>query len=63
MPGAPEAAALSVGGRRWRLLQGEPRAVQSLLPAVGGSDLLARLLAVRGVEAAGAAGYLAPTLR
>jgi hypothetical protein len=63
VPGAPEAAALSVGGRRWRLLEAEPRAVQSLLPAVGGSDLLARLLAVRGVEAAGAAGYLAPTLR
>ena len=63
VPDAPESAALSVGGRRWRLLQAEPRAVQSLLPAVGGSDLLARLLAVRGVEAAGAAGYLAPTLR
>ena len=63
VPDAPDAAALSVGGRRWRLLQAEPRAVQSLLPAVSGSDLLARLLAVRGVEAGAAAAYLAPTLR
>jgi single-stranded-DNA-specific exonuclease len=55
--------ALSAGGRRWRLHQADPRKVQSLLPAVGGSDLLARLLEARGVEAADAAGYLAPTLR
>lgn len=59
---APEAS-LSAGGRRWRLHQADPRRVQSLLPAVGGSDLLARLLEARGVEAADAAGYLAPTLR
>lgn len=59
---APEAA-LSAGGRRWRLHQADPRRVQSLLPAVGGSDLLARLLEARGVDAADAAGYLAPTLR
>ncbi|MBA3067237.1 MAG: single-stranded-DNA-specific exonuclease RecJ [Hyphomonas sp.] len=59
-PAAPD---LSVGGRRWRLQQADPRRVQALLPAVGGIDLLARLLAVRGVDAAGAPGYLAPTLR
>jgi single-stranded-DNA-specific exonuclease len=59
---APEPA-LSAGGRRWRLHQADPRRVQSLLPAVGGLDLLARLLEARGVEAADAAGYLAPTLR
>ncbi len=59
----PEPAALSAGGRRWRLHQADPRKVQSLLPAVGGSDLLARLLEARGVEAAEAASYLAPTLR
>src|SRR3990167_8606639 len=56
-------AVLSAGGRRWRLLDADPRQVQSLLPAVGGSDLLARLLAVRGVSAHEAPGYLAPTLR
>jgi len=59
----PEAVGLSAGGRRWRLLQADPGRVQALLPKVGGSDLLARLLASRGVEAADAEGYLAPTLR
>ena len=59
----PEPPALSVGGRRWRLAEPDQRSVQSLMPAVGGSDLLARLLAARGVQAADAPGYLAPTLR
>lgn len=59
----PETPALSAGGRRWRLAEPDQRSVQSLLPAVGGSDLLARLLAARGVQAADAPGYLAPTLR
>lgn len=58
-----EQPALSVGGRRWRLAEPDQRSVQSLMPAVGGSDLLARLLAARGVQAADAPGYLAPTLR
>lgn len=62
LPDGPPAA-LSAGGRRWRLIEADARRVQSLLPAVGGSDLLARLLAIRGVDAAGAPGYLAPTLR
>ncbi|MEQ9505688.1 MAG: single-stranded-DNA-specific exonuclease RecJ [Hyphomonas sp.] len=60
---APESASLSVGGRRWRLAEPDQRHVQSLMPAVGGSDLLARLLAARGVQAADASGYLSPTLR
>ncbi|WP_291207791.1 single-stranded-DNA-specific exonuclease RecJ [Hyphomonas sp.] len=60
---AAASPALSAGGRRWRLHQADPRRVQSLLPAVGGSDLLARLLEARGVDVADAAGYLAPTLR
>ncbi len=59
----PEPPALSAGGRRWRLAEPDARAVQSLMPVVGGSDLLARLLAARGVQAADAPGYLAPTLR
>jgi single-stranded-DNA-specific exonuclease len=59
----PEPPALSVGGRRWRLAEPDQRSVQSLMPVVGGSDLLARLLAARGVQAADAPGYLAPTLR
>jgi len=63
-PAAPAAApGLSVGGRRWRLADPDPHSVQSLMPALGGSDLLARLLAARGVLAADAPGYLAPTLR
>jgi single-stranded-DNA-specific exonuclease len=59
----PEPPALSVGGRRWRLAEPDQGRVQSLMPAVGGSDLLARLLVARGVQAADAPGYLAPTLR
>lgn len=55
--------ALSAGGRRWKLTEADPRRVQALLPVTGGSDLLARLLAARGIEPPDVPGFLAPTLR
>lgn len=60
LPGLPP---ISAGGRRWKLAEADPRRVQALLPVTAGSDLVARLLAVRGIEPADVAGYLAPTLR
>lgn len=54
---------ISAGGRRWKLVETDPRRVQSLLPVTGGIDLLARLMAARSIDPADAAGFLAPTLR
>ena len=52
-------------GRRWRARLDEAGAREALamVQAHGHSDLLARVLAGRGVSAAGAAQYLAPRLR
>lgn len=63
---SPEATGLppiSASGRRWKLIEADPRRVQTLLPVTGGIDLLARLMAARGIDPADAAGFLAPTLR
>lgn len=53
----------SAGGRRWRLADVDETLVRRLLPAASGSDLVARLLAGRGVLPETAQSYLAPTLR
>lgn len=53
----------SLGGRFWTLAPTDEALVRQLAPKVGGSDLLARLLAGRGVTPEGAGTYLAPTLR
>lgn len=63
---SPEATGLppiSASGRRWKLIEADPRRVRTLLPVTGGIDLLARLMAARGIDPADAAGFLAPTLR
>lgn len=61
------AAALGVErsflGQRWTLSDANPEIVQRLTGAHGMSEILARLLAGRGVDAADADGYLAPSLR
>ncbi|MCA8905444.1 MAG: single-stranded-DNA-specific exonuclease RecJ [Hyphomonas sp.] len=53
----------SATGRFWTLTPADEALVRRLSPAVGGSDLMARLLAGRGVDAGSAATYLTPTLR
>ncbi len=53
----------SFGGRYWRLREPEEAAVRALTPQVGGSDLLARLLAPRGVGSDEVETFLKPTLR
>jgi single-stranded-DNA-specific exonuclease len=53
----------SATGRFWTLAEADEALVRRLAPSVGGSDLLARLLAERGVDPEGAGAYLAPTLR
>lgn len=53
----------SATGRKWRLANIDERIVRRLAAIAGGSDLLGRLLALRGVTAETAASYLAPTLR
>lgn len=62
---APPAGAplFSAGGRRWRLSRVDEAMVRRLAPAAGGSDLIARLLASRGVTPETASAWLAPTLR
>ena len=54
--------ARSFSGRRWRLAPGD-EAVARELTQTGLSPVLAHLLAARGVDAAGAADYLNPTLK
>lgn len=53
----------SHGGRFWTLREPDEARVRSLTPHVGGSDLLARLLAPRGVEPDEVETFLKPTLR
>ncbi|GAB5459666.1 MAG: single-stranded-DNA-specific exonuclease RecJ [Henriciella sp.] len=53
----------SHGGRFWTLREPDEALVRSLTPHVGGSDLLARLLAPRGVEPDQVETFLRPTLR
>lgn len=53
----------SATGRFWTLERVDEALVRRLAPSVGGSDLLARLLATRGVQPEQAASYLEPTLR
>ena len=53
----------SYGGRYWTLQSTDEQRVQSLARALGGSDLLARLLAPRDVDIAEIEDFLAPTLK
>lgn len=53
----------SASGRRWRLANVDEALVRRLMPAAGGSDLVARLLAGRDVLPETAQSYLSPTLR
>lgn len=53
----------SFGGRYWSLRTSDDDAVRAITPALGGNDLLARLLAPRGVTADDVETFLAPTLR
>lgn len=53
----------SHGGRFWTLREPDETLVRSLTPHIGGSDLLARLLAPRGVEPDQVETFLRPTLR
>jgi single-stranded-DNA-specific exonuclease len=53
----------STSGRFWTMQESDEAAVRALVAGSGKSDLIARLLAGRGVEATHAASYLAPTLR
>ncbi|MEM1086473.1 MAG: single-stranded-DNA-specific exonuclease RecJ [Pseudomonadota bacterium] len=53
----------SYGERFWSLRQPDEDAVRKLLPHLGGEDLLARLLAPRGVIPDQVETYLNPTLR
>ena len=53
----------SATGRFWTLASVDEALVRRLQPSVGGSDLLARLLATRDVTPEEAPAYLSPTLR
>lgn len=53
----------SFGGRFWTLQKSDETRVQSLARALGGSDLLARLLAPRDVDPADIDQFLEPTLK
>ena len=53
----------SASGRFWTLADAPDAEVRQLQPMVHGSDLLARLLAVRGVRPDEVGIYLAPTLK
>lgn len=53
----------SASGRFWTLADVDEAQVRQLSGHVDGADLVARLLAGRGVDGASVAGYLAPTLR
>ncbi len=53
----------SYGGRYWTLRQTDDALVRALTPHVGGSDLLARLLAPRDVAPDEVDQFLKPTLR
>ena len=53
----------SFGGRHWTLRATDDALVRTLAPHLGGDDLLARLLAPRGIEAGEIETFLNPTLR
>jgi single-stranded-DNA-specific exonuclease len=53
----------SFGGRFWRIQQPDEAQVRALVPHLDGSDLLARLLAPRGLSPATLDTYLSPTLK
>jgi single-stranded-DNA-specific exonuclease len=53
----------SHGGRYWSLRQADPQSVRALIPHLGGDDLLARLLAPRGIGTDEIETFLSPTLR
>lgn len=50
-------------GRRWRLRDAAPHAIHAISMAAGVDPLLGRILAARGIAAADACAYLAPSLR
>ncbi len=65
-PAQPDAAlgvARSLGGRRWLWREGEPRDVAAIVQRHDVPEIVARVLAARGVDAERAADFLAPTLR
>lgn len=66
-PPRPDAAFLgverSLSGRAWRRRDPDPAEVRALVQGHGLSEPLARVLAARGVAAAGAVAFLSPTLR
>ena len=53
----------SFSGRRWHLAAVEEKAARDLMQDAGLPEAVARLLAARGVDAAGAQDYLHPTLK
>jgi single-stranded-DNA-specific exonuclease len=53
----------SLGGRRWRQRSGDDRAGLALAQQMGLPEIVGRLLAKRGVDAAEAERFLAPRLR
>jgi len=53
----------SLTGRFWTLAEPDAATVRQLTGALGGDDLLVRLLAERGVDSDGVEAYLNPTLR
>ena len=55
--------ARSFSGRRWQLAPADEAAARTLVQEAGLSPATARLLAARGVEAAGVHDYLHPTLK
>ena len=59
---APDISA-SYGARYWTVSAPDEAAVRALAPQLGGNDLLARLLALRGVGASDVDTYLNPTLK
>ena len=59
---APDISA-SYGARYWTVNAQDEAAVRALAPQLGGNDLLARLLALRGVGASAVDTYLNPTLK
>ncbi len=53
----------SLSGRAWRFRPAPERVIAALMQRYGLPDVVARLLAGRGVDIEGAADYLAPSLR
>lgn len=53
----------SAQGRRWVLRPGDERQIQAMRQRLGLPDVVCRVLSARGVDAAGAESFLAPTLK